>query len=223
MLVELTLLIWNVHGLPFIGASPENVARVLEEHPADAYFLQEVFTSRMHRAIIKAIKPDSTTWQSRSGLLHCQKGGVMPAMMLAHDNYFRQTTYSRFDFLVRKGFISGINEHWVRVVNTHLDAGSDLTSALVRMQQFEEIMQSLRISDDSPVIIAGDLNFKMDRVDDRFAVKKLMEKYGLTGYWVNTDFVLLKNVELVDVKTVYTEVSDHFPLIVKVRYEADED
>ena len=42
MVTVLTLMVWNVHGIPFIGASPKDVEVHIERVSPDMFFGQEI-------------------------------------------------------------------------------------------------------------------------------------------------------------------------------------
>jgi len=219
MLVELSILLWNVHGIPLVGAKPEEVANFLYHHPADVYALQEVFTNKMHDAIVNAVRPDNETWQKHSGVLTLTRGELISS----HQSHFRQTSWSRLDFLVKKGFISTLNNDFLLLVNTHLDAGGDVPSNLVRASQLQEIMGHTNVHT-GPFILAGDLNMKEERPLDDHIVKRFVDEYGfkIAGA-TKTDYILLRGgVELIGYEVMYTLISDHFPIRAKIRYENDD-
>lgn len=220
MLVELSILLWNVHGIPLIGSDPEEVANFVRQYPSDIYVFQEVFTNKMHDMIIQAVRPDNETWQKLSGVLTLTRSRELVSSDIY---YFGQTSWSRLDFLVKKGFISTMNEDFLLTVNTHLDAGGDPISNLVRASQLQEIMDRTN-AHDGPFILAGDLNMKAERSLDSNIVNRFVDKYGFKIMGANkTDYILLRgDIELIEYGVTHTLISDHFPIMAKVRYENDD-
>lgn len=190
-LVTIFIMVWNVHGLPlWFGTNSEDVRLVLEVAKPDMFFGQEVWTKGMYTGIKRAFV--SPFWYRRhqdAGLAIVKQRG--PKIEVYEEHRFKYTTWSKFDFLVSKGFQVFINEDNVMFINAHLDAGGDSKSQCTRASQLSEILERI-LTHKGHVVMVGDLNLSEKRPYDVVVLNTFLEKAGLrVAVRSNLDFILV--------------------------------
>lgn len=222
MLVELSLLLWNTHGIPWIGSNPYKVAEFALAHPADISMYQEVWTSRRAR-LLTATSGFTANWIP-AGLVTSVSQAARVPVMASSEIKFKDTTWSQSDWLVRKGAIFMINEDFIMFINTHLDAGRDIESAIVRAKQLDQILKEIS-KYTGPVVLAGDLNLKPKEPLD---LRVLEDFCTIGGFKVaaqgsnGKDFILTRGeVEVKNVIEHKNNVSDHSALTATISYDND--
>lgn len=217
----ITILVWNIHGLPlpFLtgGASPSAVERHIETLDYDVLMAQEVWTKGAYKALKRASWPfHFANRMNRAGLAMTFEGGINGYWEGKFD--WRHTSLSRLDFLARKGF-QAVESNGVLFINTHLDAGDDMRSKEVRVFQMELIIEMIS-KHAGPVVLAGDLNLKPSYSHkDRATLFDLTNRTGLTVVLNNgADYVLVRDVGIQqDAKLLDAGPSDHKPMLVTIR------
>lgn len=174
---RLTILSWNVHGLPFHGAPPrlQRVAACIAESRPDLVLLQEVWSPSYLRLLVGALRGEyDASYEARrlSGRPH---GGLMTlvrresgwrAARVAFEVYASAAPWFRVnegDGLSGKGILAvelRREAETLLAVNTHLQAQYGTRGyAEVRRRQLEQLAAFVRRADGAaPLLLAGDLN-----------------------------------------------------------------
>jgi endonuclease/exonuclease/phosphatase (EEP) superfamily protein YafD len=219
MIIEMSLFVWNVHGVPLIGSSPTQVAAQVRGLDYDINLLQEVWTKS--RAELLSPPKSVAVKLIGSGLVSTFKT-TTPNILATYDIRFKETTLSRYDWLVRKGATFVVNTDWVLFVNTHLDAGRDLESVVVRAKQLDHIADELK-KHHGPVVMVGDLNLKLDYREDAEVLIAFLNHTGLVvaAGGDGPDFILTRGaVTVTDVRRVDNPISDHKAIQAKISYDS---
>ena len=221
-LLIITLLVWNVHGLPFPyltgGADARLVAREVSQVPHDIFFGQEVWSPIMALELDYQTRPNawkSAQWQA--GLLIVSDS--IPKVSY-EEHVFEKNTFSKWDWISRKGFQMFVGPRATLFVNTHLDSGADMASQTARMYQAAAIVEEVR-AHQGPVVIAGDLNLrrgKENRGIDEGVLRWLLSELDLrVAIKRKLDYVLVsRGIEVISKATLVSEHSDHRPLLVEL-------
>lgn len=223
MLIELALIVWNVHGVPLIGSDSRQVGDYIKNYHADIGMFQEVWTTT--RANHLSRFNDSTARLISAGLVTNIRYNT-PEIINVYDIVFKDTTWSRFDWLVKKGAVLAVNEDYVLFVNTHLDSGRDAESVVVRAKQLDELLVEVA-KHDGPVVLAGDLNLRRDNSADMQVFDKFRKagKFRVAHAGSNgKDYILLRGdqIWLKDPKEIYHRQSDHTILTGTIVYETEQ-
>jgi len=221
MLVELSILVWNTHGVPLIGSNPKEVAEFVAQQNTDIAFLQEVWTER--RALM--LRPENgyvLRWVG-AGLVTVVRYDE-PSCVGSYEVRFKDTTWSRMDWLVKKGAVFSINEDFVMFVNTHLDAGRDEESIIVRARQLDQLLAEIK-RHNGPVVLVGDLNLKPQEPLDGQVLAAFYRngEFTVAAQGSNgKDFILTRgDVSVKNVVEHKNKISDHFALTATVAYDND--
>lgn len=229
MLIEMgvvTLLVWNVHGLPFPkltkGVSSKKIYQALKPVDYDLLLAQEVWTKGIFKKIYKAHKELTYSRRAnRAGLaMFAEKGKVSSYK----SKKFKYTTFSRGDWLALKGFQSAVinlGGTTTLLINTHLDAGKDFNSSVARLTQLRMIKDYVE-NYNFPVIIAGDLNLHPYSPESRALLSWFSNSLDLKiAVSYKTDYVLTsKTIRLVDThifKPGVANPSDHAMISVTLK------
>lgn len=221
-LLAITLLVWNVHGLPvmFGGSDPAEIRQRVEQVEFDVFFGQEAWTPCMVYALDKATDAESFSKSQWTAGLYI----ASDIPKTDYDEYrFTYTTWSRWDFLSLKGYQTFLGPKNVLFVNTHFDSGEDEASQHTRFYQMGQMLIDLE-RHNGPFVIAGDLNLKRkdsERPLDRITLDTLLEHLNLKiAIKRKLDYVLVsKEITVVEKATLFYEESDHRPLLVKLEIE----
>lgn len=111
----------------------------------------------------------------------------------------------------------------IRFISTHFAFGK--TSDLIALNQAKELIEEYR--DDEYVVICGDFNMIHPESYEVFceAGYKLANhgEFGDFGtdrvYNLKLDNIIVKGLEIVDVRMLKTDLSDHFPIICDICFE----
>jgi endonuclease/exonuclease/phosphatase family metal-dependent hydrolase len=212
----ISLLVWNTHALPFIGADPKELAAHIEHLSPDLFLGQELWARKAWRAIRAT---EWRSWQERQGRAGL---GAFGKIFITdyQERKFKYTSWSKFDFLARKGFQSFIGPGNVLFINTHLDAGSDERSQEVRCTQIAQIAHFV-MKHKGPAVIAGDLNLRPEK-EHRLVDKAILEYLEtLHGFRVlindGPDYVLgTSEITVINSAVLGEGSSDHAPLLVEI-------
>ena len=220
-LLTITLLVWNVFGLPVPsltgGADPVAVAEEVSRVPHDLFFGQEAWNPFMVSELKKATWPtvfERTQW--RAGLFIASD---IPKVRY-EEHAFNHTTISKWDWIAQKGFQTFLGPRNTLFVNTHLDSGADLESQAVRILQVMTIVREVR-AHRGPLVIAGDLNLRLgkkDREADETALNWILSELDLKiAIKRRLDYVLVSHeIEVISKATLVSDHSDHRPLLVEL-------
>ena len=219
--LAITLLVWNVHGLPmmFGGSDPAEIEQRVEQVEFDVFFGQEAWTPCMVSALDDATDAKSFSKSQWTAGLYISSN--IPKT--DYDEYrFGYTTWSKWDFLALKGYQTFLGPKNTLFVNTHFDAGSDEASQRTRYYQMGQMVIDLS-EHDGPIVLAGDLNLKdrKGRPLDPFTLSRLMDALNLKiAIERKLDYVLVsEEINVVEKATLFYEESDHRPLLVKLEIE----
>jgi len=221
MWVELSILVWNTHGLPLIGSDPYKVSDFARRQSADISMYQEVWTARRAKLLTP---PNGFTSRWTSAGLVTSARYSNPMIISSYEVKFKDTTWSKMDWLVKKGALFTVNDDFVMFVNTHLDAGRDEESIIVRALQLDQILTEVK-KHTGPVVLAGDLNLKPKELMDGL----LLAAFCKNGNFVvsaqgsnGKDFILTRgDVTIKHVVEHKNDISDHFALTATVTYDND--
>lgn len=221
-ILAITLLVWNVHGIPamFGGSEPSEIGQRVEQVEFDVFFGQEAWTPCMVSALDDATDAESFSKSQWTAGLYI----ASDIPKTDYDEYrFGYTTFSRWDFLALKGYQTFLGPKNTMFVNTHFDAGADKASQQVRYYQMGQMLIDLD-RHDGPFVIAGDLNLKRnnpDREMDQLTLNTLIDHLNLKiAIKRKLDYVLVsEEITVVEKATLFYEESDHRPLLVKLEIE----
>ena len=215
----ITLLVWNVHGLPFTcwtgGSDPVAVAEEVAQVDHTLFFGQEAWNPFMVSELIGATRPNDwkrTQW--RAGLFIASD-----FLKTQYNEYeFAYTTLSKWDWLAKKGFQTFVGPRNTLFINTHLDSGGDLMSQAARVSQVTHIVRVAR-EHHGPIVIAGDLNLRRSskkRKVDRALLDWMLNELKMTiAIKRKLDYILVsKEITVVEKATLVSGHSDHRPLLV---------
>lgn len=224
MIVELSILVWNVHGIPMIGPKPADVAEFIFQHRADITMLQEVWTKRMARHVTPQF--DFSEQYLDGGLVTNVKYN-QPEIIHSSELRFKHTAWSKLDWLVNKGATFTVNSDFIMFINTHLDSGRDNHSTVVRAQQLDEILRVIN-KHNGPVVMVGDLNLKPSKYkEDAMVLDSFLKASGLRVALAGReekDYILLKgDIHLKSPVSYFNMISDHDALGGVLVYESYED
>ena len=200
-ITELSLLVYNTHGLPTIFAKDRPRERFPEivrlTHDYDISLFQEDFAH--HDLVLKHAKEGQSIQRGEGAktgkCLFCSGSGLTLMSNLSEVDWRVSAIFEPFencsgwlnranDCFAQKGFqiidLRSIGGEEVVLVNTHLDAGrSDLDRA-ARAAQLDQIV---RVVDgyvsDQALIVAGDLNLDWDNPEDRELLFDFRDRLGL--------------------------------------------
>ncbi len=223
-LIAITLLVWNVHGLPFPcisgGSDPAAVGKEIEQVEHTLFFGQEAWSPFMVSELKGATRPNDwkrTQWRA----------GLFIASDIPKTKYkeyeFEYTTLSKWDWIAKKGFQTFVGPRNTLFINTHLDSGSDDMSQAARVSQVIHIVK-VASKHHGPIVIAGDLNLKRHsekRPVDEVLLEWLLDELKLSiAIKRKLDYVLISDGLLVTEKaTLVSEHSDHRPLLVTLEFD----
>ena len=200
-ITELSLLVYNTHGLPRIFAKDQPRERFPEivrlTHDYDISLLQEDFAH--HDLVLKHAKEGQSIQRGEGGktgkCLFCSGSGLTLMSNLSESEWIESAIFEPFgncsgwldranDCFAQKGFqiidLRSIKGEEVVLVNTHLDAGrSDLDRA-ARAAQLDQLILAIdRYVSDQALIVAGDLNLDWDNSKDRELLFDFRDRLGL--------------------------------------------
>ena len=200
-ITELSLLVYNTHGLPRIFAKDHPRERFPEivrlTHDYDISLLQEDFAH--HDLVLKHAKEDQSI-QRGEGVktgkcLFCSGSGLTLVSSLSENDWRESATFVPFvncsgwldranDCFAQKGFqiidLRSIRGEEVVLVNTHLDAGRSDSDRAARAAQLDQLILAIdRYVSDQALIVAGDLNLDWDNSKDRELLFDFRDRLGL--------------------------------------------
>lgn len=221
-LLAITLLVWNVHGIPAIfgGSDTSEIKQRVEQVEFDVFFGQEAWTPCMVSALDDAT--DAKGFSKSQWTAGLYIASDLPKT--DYDEYrFTYSTWSKWDFLSLKGYQTFLGPKNVLFVNTHFDSGADEPSQHTRFYQMGEMLIELGYHD-GPFVIAGDLNLKIndpERPLDKIVLDTMLDNLNLkVAIKRKLDYVLVsKEITVVEKATLFYEESDHRPLLVKLEIE----
>ena len=177
----MTVLSWNVHGLPFHNA-PLRLTRIaawVREHQPDLVLLQEVWSSGHLRLLAQAVAGDYEAVSVGGRLGSKPRGGL--AVLLRRESAWQpiRVDFERYqrtapwyklnegDGLAGKGILAvevRRDDERLLVIDTHLQAGYGARRyPEVRRAQLEQLTAFVeRAGRDAPLLIGGDLNTEPD-------------------------------------------------------------
>ena len=192
---ELTVLTYNVHGLPSLITGDDTPGRMgmigpmLDNIPLVA--IQEDFTEQGHAELMDAVTHPTRPWfdATLSGRFY---GSGLTILSRAEQMEYTEQHYSSCnglldnanDCLASKGFQRarlrlGPDAH-IDVYNTHLDAGNDAADDEARTVQVQELLLAIAdASTDQAVLVMGDFNLSGSDPEDALLVEELISVAGL--------------------------------------------
>ena len=211
--------LWWIKGLRFLDGRYRLMSRILAE--ADFVCLQEAFR---HRGILKGKKlAGGVPWGwvgggKKSGLMMmaCERPLEPP-----RDGDFKATTFSRGDFLAKKGWLAAkFRFGWL--LTTHLDAGSDRPSLEARKKQLKRVTRAIAEMD-GPIVAAGDFNLSAKRSGD---VELLESFLAETNFEVilhdGKDLIMARGITPEAAEVITDEkLSDHNRLAARIGHGFD--
>lgn len=239
--LSLKVLTYNTHGLPsiFAGDKPQQrfpkIAALTEQY--DLALLQEDFA---HHYVLSRnlIKPTTVKRGMRSDMppcLICAGSGLTLASNLSWQDWTLAAQFEPFetcsglllglnDCLSQKGFQLLRFDHMggdrLVVVNTHLDAGHDVSDREARKAQLDQIASLLeQEAAGQALIIAGDLNLDWQTPEDRAVLIDFRDRLGLTiavdgrqadPRWEHLDYILFRSGDAVRLEVVETGEDQQF-------------
>jgi endonuclease/exonuclease/phosphatase family metal-dependent hydrolase len=192
---ELTVLTYNVHGLPAAITGDDTPARMVDIGPKiadwDIVGLQEDFDSDNHQTLMDGAQPAEHRWfddtlEGRfygSGLAILSTSAIIDHQHI-HFSACHGTTDSSSDCLASKGFQVvrlAVGEASIDVYNTHLEAGGGEEDNAARQVHIDEILASLSgWSAGQAVIFTGDFNLRPSDAADVPLIAQLVNEAELT-------------------------------------------
>lgn len=225
------------YNLLFNRAS-KKIEETLKKARPDLVCLQEVNTAEANLARLQAFGYKLADYSNS----FIRFGRVFGNATFYNPQAFKFVRSSSFDlptsfwerilFVIKKGeiprtvleteFIYRKNGKKLRLYNIHLSA---LAMNNIRTQQIRNTFQELDLGSKAPLVVAGDFNFPYKRIK----FEKLIEKYHLKEATLNIphtsklwkvlplklklDYVLYKNLLLVETQRFDVKHSDHYPLL----------
>jgi len=118
----------------------------------------------------------------------------------------------------------------ISIYNLHL---TPFSSNGTRIKQIKEVLHNIDIFSKHSTIIAGDFNYPYGRKKFESLIKNYHLKEAtnnilftleqrflkLFHYQAKLDYILYKNIELLETKKIHLRHSDHFPIISKFKLE----
>lgn len=165
---SLKVVSWNVFLRPAILSDNQldrvqPIAEKITELNPDVIVLQEVFHKKARKKLIASLKSNYPYFTSRgkrswlgvsSGLL------IMSKYPITHEEFKYFKKAKKADAIANKGFVTvnlRFKKQNVRILGTHLQAGSGKKIKAVRKSQLKQIASNIQ-SDSSNWILAGDFN-----------------------------------------------------------------
>lgn len=195
--VELSVLTYNVHGLPGFptGDAPkERMPRIAERlNGYDVVLVQEDF--RYHDRLVGGVEHTliergnpSRFWLGRMSGLFVGSGLTVLARSAPEDQ--RSLTRESFgscsgwfagssDCMATKGFLHVrlrlANGRELDFYTAHLEAGSRTSDRRTRAEQLDRLASRMReLSGDRPVVVGGDFNLRWDVPEDRAQLEQFL-------------------------------------------------
>ena len=200
-ITELSLLVYNTHGLPTIFAKDRPRERFPEivrlTHDYDISMLQEDFA---HHDLVLTHAKEGQSIQRGEGVktgkcLFCSGSGLTLMSNLSEVDWRVSAIFEPFencsgwlnranDCFAQKGFqiidLRSSRGEEVVLVNTHLDAGRGDLDRAARAAQLDQLILAIdRYVLDQALIVAGDLNLDWDNSKDRKLLFDFRDRLGL--------------------------------------------
>jgi endonuclease/exonuclease/phosphatase family metal-dependent hydrolase len=219
--VEISILTYNIHGLPSYIAlddPPARIPRILElAKEYDVVLLQEDFS---HQPIVDASKRHPELWRGNGESLPWigVGAGVTTLSRLASAEAPFAEPYgvcngwlgAANDCLGNKGFLLKrfqlAGDQQLDVWNTHLDAGRSEADREARRAQLEKLAAAMEArSRGRAVLVGGDFNLEWTDPGDRAVLDAFVARVGLAiaaqtppgGWETHLDYLLVRNGERV--------------------------
>jgi endonuclease/exonuclease/phosphatase family metal-dependent hydrolase len=192
---DLTVLTYNVHGLPAAITGDDTPARMVDIGPKiadwDIVGIQEDFDSDNHQTLMDGAQPVDHRWfdDTLEGRFYGSGLSVLatPAIIDHQHTHFSAChgiTDASSDCLASKGFQAvrlAVGETSIDVYNTHLEAGGGEEDNAARQIHVDEILASLSgWSAGQAVIFTGDFNLRPSDAADGPLIAQLVNEAGLT-------------------------------------------
>ena len=222
---ELSLLVYNTHGLPELIARDDPKARfpkiALLTKKYDLSLLQEDFAH--HDLLLQYLeRPLSVV---RGNDVHtpkcflCSESGLtlisnLPADWTVHVSFKPFKTCSGWltklnDCFAQKGFqlatLESADGRRIYIVNTHLDAGRSELDRQARSSQLNQIAHTLEAeAGNDAVLVAGDLNLDWASLQDNELLQNFVQRLNLvlaqkggdaSNDWTTLDYVYYRSSE----------------------------
>ncbi len=216
----------------------KQLKEVFWEHGPDLLFFQEMITSDHELKLIEKMGyrlADFSNSFIRSGQIFGVATFYNPKIFKAVSSRSFDLPYGFFEallFLLKKGEVPRTvletqlelkeSKKKITIYNIHLSAVAMNT---VRQRQILNTFRELKLEKKTPVIIAGDFNYPYNRRDFEELIKEYNLKEAtrnlsftsnflkLSPLKLKLDYILYKNLMLIETQRVNIKLSDHYPII----------
>ena len=191
---ELTVLSYNVHGLPEAITGDDTSGRMLDIAPRlaawDILGLQEDWDASNHSSLIAQVDHETRLWFDEvlddrfygAGLSVLARYPVVEQMQVHYSTCFGITDGAS-DCLASKGFQVlrlDLGGPTVDVYNTHFEAGGGTEDNAARAVQVSEVLSALQEwSAGEAVVFTGDFNLRWSDPEDAPLLEQLADEGGL--------------------------------------------
>lgn len=191
---ELTVLSYNVHGLPEAITGDDTSGRMIDIAPRlggwDIVGLQEDWDASNHANLIAEVDHETRLWfdEAIEERFYGSGLGLLARYPVVDHRHVHYSTCSgtvdgASDCLASKGFQAvrlDLGGGTIDVYNTHFEAGGGVDDNAARAVQVEEVLESLRgWSDGEAVVFMGDFNLRWSDPEDVPLLEQLAEEGGL--------------------------------------------
>ena len=200
---ELSLLVYNTHGLPELiaGDKPrERFPKIGELTKGyDLSLLQEDFAH--HDLLLQHVRRPTDAVQGSDARIPecmvCSGSGLTLVSNLPKSDWQVRSSFKPFDTC--SGWVSGLNDcfaqkgfqlitlentlgHRIFMVNTHLDAGRSELDREARASQLDQIALTLETeAGSSAILLAGDLNLHWETPSDNELLQNFVQRLNLVA------------------------------------------
>jgi len=200
---ELSLLVYNTHGLPELiaGDKPRErfpkIGQLTKGY--DLSLLQEDFAH--HDLLLQYVRRPTDAVQGSDALIPkcmvCSGSGLTLISNLQKSVWQVRSSFKPFDTC--SGWVSGLNDcfaqkgfqlitlentlgHRIFMVNTHLDAGRSELDREARASQLDQIALTLETeAGSSAILLAGDLNLHWETPSDNELLQNFVQRLNLVA------------------------------------------
>jgi len=226
----MTLVTYNIHGLPMIITGDNTYERIKEIgdnlnklNPSVIHF-QEDWTTYGHDILNNSLNYTSESWLNEKANIYSVFGSGLFSVSNYEEILIEKTPYkSRYgydDFWASKGYIIQrllIPEitNSIDFYNTHMDAENKSGDKKARKSNAEELINEMNIfSKDYPVILAGDTNLGYNSVDletyNEFITKaNLTDVADVLGVSKKIDKIMYRSTENIYINPIEYNVLDY--------------